>query len=82
MTQQKIRELLLAEDGAIQGERIIVGTIRLNQYVIYQGRCIQDLHNYTPAQKDGLMLATAKQILFQLISGRCLDAKPASDYGL
>lgn len=80
---RKIRETITTDfkGEAIQGERVITGVTKLNQFVIFQGRCILDSNGYTQEQKDGLMLMVAGQILFQLASGRCLDAKPSSDYG-
>ena len=64
------------------GERVIVGTNRLDQYVIFDGLCLTDLAGYDPADKDGQMLIIAKQMLFELATGRTISAKHRSAYGV
>jgi hypothetical protein len=64
------------------GERVIKGTRKLDQYVVYQNRCIPDLKGYAPDKKNGAMLSIARLILSELVSGRTLNAHPCSKYNL
>lgn len=83
-TKKRTRERIEVSLNGVtyNGERIIEGTRKLDQYIVYQNRCIPDLEAYTPDQKDGLMLSISKMILSELISGRTLNAQPCSKFGL
>lgn len=82
--KQRIREKLEVEEhGCLYlGERIIEGKASLDQYIIYQNRCIPDIKGYDPAQKDKMMLTIAKMILRELVAGRTISAQPKEKYGL
>jgi hypothetical protein len=64
------------------GERIIEGTRKLDQYVVYHDQCVPDLKGYPPDQRKGAMLSIAKTILSELVSGRTVSAQPRSKFGL
>lgn len=65
-----------------QGERVIEGTITLDQYVIYNDKCVADLKGYSSSKMDTEMKVYAELILSELVSGRTLSAQPKSKYGL
>lgn len=64
------------------GKRKITGTRKLDQIVAYNGLALIDAHGYKPEDKDSVMLATAKQLLYEIVSGRTLSSQPAAKYGL
>ena len=73
--KKRIREQIEIECNGktYVGERVLEGTHKLDQYVIYKNKCIPDLKGYEPDQKDTVMLSIAKSILFELVSGRTLS---------
>jgi len=71
-----------ADGQLIRGQRVIEGTTKLDQYIIYDNNCIADLHGYKPGQENSVMLAVAKQILGELAGGKSLSMQPLSKYGL
>ena len=85
MSQKKrTREKIEVQfQGAIhQGERVIEGTRKLDQYIIFNSKCLPDLKGYSPEEKDQLMLTVAKMMLSELVSGRTISAQPVSKFGL
>lgn len=84
MTQRnRTREALEIEfrGKMYYGERVIEGARKLDQYIIYEGRCLPDLKGYSPGEKDTTMLAIAKVMLSELVSGS-LSTQPCSRFGL
>ena len=63
----------------MHGQRIVYGTKKLTQVVIFADWCDRDSANYTPDQKNGVMLKMAEQILWQIATGRSLSARPSSE---
>lgn len=85
MSQKKrIREKIEIQfQGAThKGERVIEGTRKLDQYIIFNSKCLSDLKGYSPEEKDGLMLTVAKMMLSEIVSGRTISAQPISKFGL
>jgi len=82
--KKRIREQIEIEYNGktYMGERVIEGTRKLDQYVIYKDKCIPDLKGYEPDQKDTVMLSIAKSDLSKLVSGRTLSAQPCKNFGL
>lgn len=82
--KKRTREPIDAKiDGVMySGERVIEGTHKLDQYVIYQNQCIPDLKGYSPEQKDTLMLSISRLLLSELVSGRTLSAQSREKYGI
>lgn len=70
------------QEETYRGARVIEGTRKLDQYIIYEGRCLPDLKNYSPSDKNTIMLSVAKLMLSELVSGRTISAQPCSKYGL
>lgn len=67
------------EDGSIlEGIRVIEGTTKIRQVVVYRGQYKVDSKTYRPGQ-EGIMVAVAKQLLYEFYSGRLLDAKVYSE---
>lgn len=63
------------KDGSVlEGFRIIDGTRKIRQLVVYNGRYIVDNETYSPGQ-DGRMEAAAQQIMFEFASGHTLGAR-------
>ena len=79
-TREKLTTLVAGK--ACIGERVVEGTRKLDQYVIYGDQCIADLHGYEAGQKDTIMLEVARQILRELITGKTLNAQPVHKYRL
>lgn len=73
---------VLIDGRSYVGERVIDGTWKLDQYVVYNDQCIPDLHGYEPSQKDTVMLEIAKQILHELIIGKTISAQRKDKYRL
>lgn len=65
-----------------RGGRIIDGTRKLDQYVVYQDQCVPDLKGYSPDQRNEIMLSISKVILLELATGRTLNAQPCSKFAL
>lgn len=86
MTSEKkcMREALVFDtDGQrFHGERAVKGRTLLDQYVIYGDLCIADLHGYRAEQRDTTMLDIAKQLLYELASGKTINAQHRSKFGL
>lgn len=85
MTQKKrIREdiEIQYQEKTYRGTRVIEGTRKLDQYIVYEGRCLPDLKNYSPDDKNTIMLSVAKLMLSELVSGRTISAQPCSKFGL
>ena len=68
-------------DITYEGRRKITGTKTLDQVVEYKGKCKQDMHGYPSELKDTIMLSMAKQILFELVSGRTLSTQSSAKHG-
>ncbi len=83
-TKRRIREPLEVNINGVsyRGERVIEGTHKLNQYIVYKDRCIPDLKDYLPDEKDKSMLSFSRLIFSELASGRTLSTHPCSKYGL
>lgn len=67
---------------AYYGSRVIEGTRKLDQYIIYEDKCLPDLKGYSPSEKDKFMLVIAKTMLSELATGRTISAQPCSKFGL
>jgi hypothetical protein len=82
--KKRWREALEIEvDGKTYiGERVIEGSRRLDQYVIYQDQCLEDLNGYFPETKDNEMQVIAQQLLWELVVGRTISAKQKERYKL
>jgi len=63
----------------IHGQRVVFGAKKLTQTIIFADWCDQDSADYTPDQKNGVMLKMAEQILWQIATGRSLSARPTSE---
>lgn len=64
------------------GSRVVEGARKLDQYIIYQGRCIADLHGYLPETRNSTMMLVAKLILSELVSERTISARPCAEFGI
>jgi hypothetical protein len=65
-----------------KGQRVIEGTLKLDQYVVFEQKCIADLQGYTPEQRDTVMLGIAKQLLWELVSGRTMSSQYLEKFNL
>ena len=70
------------QNNTYRGARVIEGTRKLEQYIIYEGLCLPDLKNYSPNDKNTIMLSVAKVMLSELVSGRTISAQPCRKFGL
>lgn len=64
----------------IHGKRIVRGVKKLTQIIVFADWCDRDSADYTPDQKNGVMLKMAEQILWQIATGRSLSARPSSEH--
>jgi len=66
--------IFMHEDRSLfEGVRVIEGTNRIRQIVVYQGKYITDNKTYSKGQEK-LMEAMAQQIMFEFAAGRTLGA--------
>lgn len=62
-------------DGSIlEGLRVVEGTTKLRQIVVYQGKYIPDNETYLKDQ-ESRMYSAAEQIMYEFASGRTLEAR-------
>lgn len=76
MTERITKEITYKhKDGSIlEGFRVIAGTIKIRQIVVYQGRYLPDNETYSKDQ-ESVMESTAQQIMFEFAVGNTLGAR-------
>ena len=63
------------KDGSIlDGIRVVEGTKKIRQVIVYKGKYIPDNETYTKGQEER-MEVSAQQIMFEFAMGRTLQAK-------
>ena len=70
------KEILYKHDDgkSLKGIRVIEGTNKIRQVVVYEGKYLSDNETYAKGQEQ-LMEAAAQQIMFEFAMGRMLSAR-------